>query len=162
MDVPRRRCNGGVRSGQSEISSRAHDLPVSRPLHVRDTATVGSTLVRGHPCPQVSCRFRGTSLKPELWSACGWVKPVWGYFDVGPEREPNRYVRAGMTADQCSSHHCLLTLIRTVIGAHYPSACPPWELALTRPGFRYSGFHYGPRASLPAVFSSVPWHVPDA
>ena len=86
---------------------------------------------------------------PELWSGCGWVKPVRGYFDVGPEREPDGYVRAGMPADQCSSHHCLLTLIRTVSGAHYPSACPPCEPALTRPRFRYGGFRTGPRASVP-------------
>ena len=151
MDVPRRRCDGGVRSGQSGISSGAHVLLGSRPLHVRDSATVGFALVCGHPCPQVSCRFRGTSLMPELWSGCAWVNPVRGYFDVGPEREPDGYVRAGMPADQCSSHPCLLTLIRTVLGAHYPSACPPREPAFTRSGLRYGGFRTGPRASLPHV-----------
>ena len=135
---------------------------------------MGFALVRGHPCPQVSCRFRGTSLMPELWSACGWVKPVWGYFDVGPEREPDGYVRAGMPADQCSSHHCLLTLIRTVFGAHHPRAR---VLPGSRPshvrdsatvGFALVGGHPCPQFScrfrgtflMPELWSGCAWVKP--
>ena len=64
---------------------------------------------------------------PELWSGCGWVKLVRGYVDSDRSGNQTGTCGQGCPPDQCSSHPCLLTLIRTVLGAHYPSACPPRE-----------------------------------